>query len=206
MKRVAIFVSGTGTNMENLIRKIQGGKVPGVEPALVISDNPGAGALEKAKRLGVEVSVLDRKRFESKEAFERAVLKKLEESKIDFICLAGFMRILSPAFVERYSGRLLNIHPALLPAFPGAHAIQDAFEAKVKETGVTVHFVDSGVDTGPVILQRKVPVSPQDTLETLEAKVHAAEYEAYPEALRLVVTGQIKLPQHHHDDEFWTKD
>ena len=205
MKKIAIFVSGKGTNMENLIRQIHAGKIP-AECRLVICDNPEAAAVRKAENLGVTVRLVDRKNFASKAGFEEEIIWHLAENKIDLIALAGFMRILSPDFVKRYAGRIVNIHPALLPAFPGGHPIQDAFKAKVKETGVTVHFVDEGVDTGPVILQRKVAVDPKDTLETLEAKIHAAEYELYPEALALVLSGKIKFPSHHRDSEFWAND
>ncbi|MDD5226630.1 MAG: phosphoribosylglycinamide formyltransferase, partial [Candidatus Omnitrophica bacterium] len=121
-----------------------------------------------------------------------ALSECLEAHKIDLVVLAGFMRVLTEGFVKKYQGRLINIHPALLPAFPGAHAIKDAWDAKVKETGVTVHFVDNGVDTGPIILQRKVPVLPGDTLETLEFRIHGLEYEIYPEALNLVLAEKAK--------------
>jgi phosphoribosylglycinamide formyltransferase-1 len=188
LKKIAFFVSGNGTNAENLIRKIQVGELA-AEASVVISDNPAAGALEKAKRLGVEAVVEDRRKFASRAEFEAAVICILEEKKIDYIVLAGFMRILSPEFVKRYHGRIINIHPAYLPAFPGAHAIRDAFEAGVRETGVTVHFVDAGVDTGPVILQRKVNIDRADTLESLEQRIHALEYELYPEALKKVLVG-----------------
>lgn len=205
MKKIAIFVSGSGTNMENLIKKIQKGELQ-AEAALVVCDKPGAPAIDKAKRLGVEAALIERKNFAIQDEFEAAIAKKLEEKGVDYLVLAGFMRILGPFLVRRYLGRIINVHPALLPAFPGGRAIRDAFEAKVKEAGVTVHFVDEGVDTGPVILQRKVSVDPKDTLESLEAKIHAVEYELYPEALALVLSGKIKLPSHHRDSEFWTND
>jgi phosphoribosylglycinamide formyltransferase-1 len=192
MKRLAIFVSGNGTNMENLIRKIHAGVLP-VLASLVVCDNPDAPAIEKARRLGAEVAIVDRKQFASKAEFESEICRHLEKKKIDLIALAGFMRILSKEFVERFRGQIINIHPALLPNFPGAHAIRDAFEAKVKETGVTTHFVTTEVDRGPIILQRKVPIEPKDTLETLETKIHAVEYELYPETIRLVVEGKIKM-------------
>jgi phosphoribosylglycinamide formyltransferase-1 len=190
LKRVVFFVSGSGTNFENLVRRIQTGEIQ-ADPVLVISDNPEAGALGRAKRLGIEAQVIDRKKYILKANFEADIIWHLEEKKVDYIVLAGFMRILSGDFVERYRGRIINIHPAYLPDFPGAHAIKDAFEAKVKETGVTVHFVDAGVDTGPVILQRRVQVDPSDTLEKLEARIHAAEYELYPEALKMVLKGKV---------------
>ena len=191
MKRIAFLVSGTGTNMENLIKRIQACEIPAI-PAIVISNKPGVKALEKAAALGVATIVIDHKRYADRAAFDQALSECLEKHKIDIIVLAGFMRVLTEGFVKKYQGRLINIHPALLPAFPGAHAIKDAWDAKAKETGVTVHFVDSGVDTGPVILQRKIPVLPNDTLETLEARIHSLEYEIYPEALTLVVAGKAK--------------
>jgi phosphoribosylglycinamide formyltransferase-1 len=157
-------------------------------------------------KLGVEVAVVDRKKYAGKPGFEAAITHELEERDIDLIALAGFMRILSGDFVRHFSGRMINVHPSLLPAFPGAHGIRDAFEAKVKETGVTVHFVDEGVDTGPIILQKKIAVDPRETLESLEAKIHQVEYEIYPEALRLVLSGKVRMPSHHRDDEFWTND
>lgn len=192
MKRIAILVSGDGTNMENILRKAREGKIR-AEAALVVSDNPQAYALKRARKHNVECVVVERKKFDSKELFEAEIRRHLEQKKIDLILLAGFMRILSPAFVKAYRGRILNIHPALLPNFPGAHAIRDAWDAKVKKTGVTVHFVDEGVDTGPMILQREVPVEAGDTLETLEKKIHAVEYELYPEAINLVLEGKVKI-------------
>ena len=204
MKRLAIFVSGSGTNMDNLIKEIQAGRIPEAQTALVICDNPAAGAIEKAKKRNVPLVLVERSKFASKPEFEAAMIRHLESNKIDFIALAGFMKILSADFVHRFPGRIINIHPSLLPAFPGGHSIRDAFEARAKETGVTVHFVDAGVDTGPVIIQKKVLIDPKDTLETLEAKIHSAEYELYPEALRLVISGKVRLPK--HDSDTWTND
>lgn len=191
MKRVVFLVSGSGTNMENLIKRIKAGEIP-AEPVAVISNKPGVKALEKAAALGVKTVVIDHKAYADRAAFDQALDICLAAHKPDFVVLAGFMRVLTEGFVKKYEGRLINIHPALLPAFPGAHGIRDAWDAKVKETGVTVHFVDSGVDTGPIILQRKVPVLPGDTLETLEARLHQAEYEIYPEALKRVLSGTAK--------------
>ena len=172
--------------MENLIRKMQVGEIP-AKPCVVISDNPEAAAIEKAKRLSVPVAVVPRKNFSTKQDFEAAIEEYLRHHQADLICLAGFMRILSPEFIRKYPGKIINIHPSLLPAFPGAHGIRDALEAKVKETGVTVHYVDEGIDTGEMILQRKIAIDPKDTLESLEVKIHAAEYELYPEALRKIL-------------------
>ncbi len=196
MSRLAIFVSGNGTNMENLIKEIQAGKIPGLAAALVVCDHPQAKAIEKAGHLGVEVALIERKNFDSKEEFEKEMIRRLEKKQIGWIALAGFMKILSASFVGRYKGKIINIHPSLLPAFPGAHAIREAFEHAdflKNGSGVTVHFVDEGVDTGPVILQKTVPAAAADTLESFEAKIHQLEYQIYPEALRKVVSGEIKF-------------
>lgn len=193
MKRIAFLVSGSGTNMENLIRRIKAGEIS-ADPTIVISNKPGVKALEKAAAVGVKTAVIDHKAYADRAAFDKALDECLEKHGIDLVVLAGFMRVLTEAFVKKYYGRLINIHPSLLPKFPGAHAIQDAWEAKVKETGVTVHFVDPGVDTGSPILQRKVPVLLGDTLETLEIRIHGVEYEIYPEALKLVLAEKVKAP------------
>lgn len=175
--------------MENLVKRIKTGEIS-ADPVVVISNKPGVKALERAKELNVPTEIISHKDYATRELFEDALSKSLDSRKIDYIVLAGFMRVFTEGFVRKYWGKIINIHPALLPQFPGAHAIKDAFEAKVKETGVTVHFIDAGVDTGPMILQRKVPVLPDDTLETLEARVHAVEHEIYPEALKLVLDGK----------------
>lgn len=193
MKKLVFMVSGSGTNMENIVRRIRESSLE-AEASAVISDKPGVGALERAARLAVPVHVVDRKQYADKAAFESEIMRIIDSLGADYIVLAGFMRILSDTFVLKYWGRIINIHPSLLPAFPGAHGIRDAFEAKVSETGVTVHFVDTGVDTGRIILQRKVPVLSGDTLETLEARVHSVEYEIYPEALKKVLTGECPQP------------
>ena len=179
--------------MQNLIVECHNGRIP-AQVAVVISDNPEAKAISRARNYGVNVVAVDRKQFQDKAAFETELGRAVDQSKADYLVLAGFMKILSVDFVRKYKGKIINVHPSLLPAFPGAHGIKDAFEAKVPETGVTVHWVDEGVDTGPVILQKKVSVSPEDTLETLEEKVHAVEYEIYPEALRKVLKREIKYP------------
>lgn len=178
--------------MGNILEKIKSGKVS-AEPALVVCDNPEAPAIEKAKKFGVHVALINRKLFNIKQAFEHEITCTVDSHKVDFIVLAGFMRILSPEFVQHYKGRIINIHPSYLPNFPGGHAISDAFNFKTKETGVTVHFVDEGVDTGQIILQRKVSIDPKDTLESLETKIHAVEYDIYPEALNLVLSGKVKM-------------
>jgi len=191
-KRTAIFVSGAGTNMENIAKRVKAGELD-LELALIVCDNPEAFALKRAAQFRLEPFVIDRKNFKDRAEFDAAISKKLREKKVELILLAGFMRILGPEFVREWKGRMINIHPSFLPKYPGVHAIRDAFEAKEKETGVTVHFVDEGVDSGPVIVQKKVPIKPDDTLETLEARVHALEYELYPEAIRLFLSGKAKF-------------
>ena len=189
-KRAAIFVSGSGTNMEQIALGSQRGELA-CEIALIVCDHPKAYALERAKRLGLETFVLEGKNFKSRMELEARIEERLNAKRIEAIFLAGFMRVLSPEFVRVWHGRILNIHPSLLPKYPGTRAIRDALEAKEKETGVTIHIVDEGVDTGPIILQRKVRIDPEDTLETLEARVHQTEYELYPAAIRLFLSGTL---------------
>ncbi len=186
--RIAVFASGRGSNLEALLEAF-----PPENPwgyiVLVVSDKADAGALEKAVRAGVEAVHIPWPKG-GRQQFEQAALQLLAERHVDLVLLAGFMRLLSPAFVEPWMGRILNIHPSLLPNFPGLHAQKQALEARVQESGCTVHFVDTGMDTGPIILQRRVPVFPDDTEETLSARILAEEHQAYPEAVRRVLMGQ----------------
>jgi len=161
--------------------------------ALLVCDQPKAGVIAKAKRAGIKVALVKRQDFASKEDFEKKIFQHLEENKIDLIIMAGFMRMLSSEFIRRYKDRIINIHPALLPSFKGAHAIKDAFDYGVKATGVTVHFVDEEMDHGPIILQQALKVEERDTLESLEAKIHKIEHRLYPEAVRLFVEGRLKI-------------
>jgi len=193
-KRLAIFISGRGSNMENIVRAARRGRLE-AEPALVFSDNPAAEGIKKAARLGVETAFLERSSFESKELYERAIVGLLKAKGIDFIALAGFMRIVGTVLLEAYPGKVLNIHPALLPSFKGAHAIRDAFEYGVRVTGVTVHFVDAQVDHGPIVLQKAIPLAPGTRFSALEKNIHAAEYELYPEAINLFASGRLKLTE-----------
>ena len=190
MKRIAIFASGSGTNLENLLTKIRGKELKAV-PALVFSDVPGAPCLERARKFDVPVVSFTPKAFYDKHAFESRVIETAEQYEIDYIVLAGYMRILTPRFIKRFQWRIINVHPSLLPAFRGAHAIKDAFEAKAEKTGVTIHLATENVDGGPIILQEEVPILPDDTLETLEARVHETEYRLYPRALKLVFDGKV---------------
>lgn len=156
-------------------------------------DQPQAGVISRAKRAGVKVAKVERGGFSSKEDFEARIIEILEENKIDLIVLAGFMRLLSAAFVARYKGRIINVHPALLPSFKGAYGIKEAYEFGAKVTGATVHFVDEEMDHGPIILQKAVSIEEDDTLETLEKKIHRIEHAIYPEAIQLIMEGRLKL-------------
>ncbi len=186
--RLAVLASGSGSNFQALADSPLL-KSAGVQICCLFCNVPGAQVIERAGRAGVPVELLSHKGFQSREDYDRAVLAKLARHKPDLIALAGYMRILSPVFLAAYPDKILNIHPALLPRFPGARAIQDAFDAKVPETGVTVHLVDSGVDTGPVVLQEKVPILAGDTVESLEERIHKVEHQIYPKAVVKVAKG-----------------
>ncbi len=185
--RLAVFASGRGTNLASLLRAFPQGNALG-SVVLVVSDRAAAPALARARAVGVEALHIPWPRG-GRAAFEARAQEALEARGIDLVCLAGFMRILSPAFVEAWAGRILNIHPSLLPDFPGLHAQRQALEAGAREAGCSVHFVDAGVDSGPVVLQRRVPVFPGDTEATLAARILHEEHRAYPDAVRLVLEG-----------------
>ena len=192
MMNIAVFASGRGTNFGAIIRAVKKGKIK-ASLSLLVCDNPKAGAIGRAKRAGIKVALVQRKDFATKKDFEAKIVEHLEADKIDLIVLAGFMRLLSPEFVSRYKGRIVNIHPALLPCFKGTRSIKDAFDYGAKITGVTVHFVDEEMDHGPIILQKEVKIEERDTLESLEVKVHKVEHQIYPEAVRLFVEGKLKI-------------
>lgn len=192
LKRLAVFASGRGSNFENIARQVKKGKIR-AEIALFFSDNPDAPAMEKAKKFRIEALALSPKNYSSKEIFEKEVVRILNERRIDIIVLAGYMRILGPDLIRAFPQRIVNIHPALLPAFKGAHAIRDAYEYGAQVTGVTVHYVDAQVDHGPIILQKEVKISPKDSLDALEKKVHKLEYKLYPRAIKLLVAGKFKI-------------
>ena len=191
-KNIAVFASGNGSNFAAIAREIGRGKIK-ARLALLVCDNPAAFVIQRAKKAKVEVALVLRGECASKNDFEKKVIERVEEKKIDFIVLAGFMRLLSPDFVRQFRGRILNIHPSLLPAFKGTEGIKDAFSYGVKVTGVTVHFVDEELDHGPIILQAAVSVKDNDTLESLEARVHKTEHVLYPKAINLCVLGKLIL-------------
>lgn len=192
MINIVVFASGRGTNFSAIARAIKKGKIT-ANLALLVCDNPKAAVIDKAKRAGVKVALVKREDFSAKKDFEERIILHLEEAGIDLIVLAGFMRILSPEFVLRYKNKILNIHPSLLPSFKGSQGIKDTFDYGVKVTGVTVHFVDEEMDHGPIILQSAVTVKEDDTLETLEEKIHKVEHWIYPEAIKLYAEGKIRL-------------
>ncbi|MCX7661546.1 MAG: phosphoribosylglycinamide formyltransferase [Candidatus Omnitrophica bacterium] len=189
---IAVFASGRGTNFSAIARAVKKGKIK-ANLSLLVCDNPKAKVLQKAKRTGIKSVLIKREDFSSRQEFETEIIKHLEENRIDLIVLAGFMRVLSPEFVRRYYGRILNIHPALLPSFKGTQGIKDAFEYGVKVTGVTVHFVDEKTDHGPIILQGVVKIKETDTLETLEKRIHRIEHKLYPQAIKLFTEGRLKI-------------
>ena len=190
--RIGVLASGRGSNFEALVEAVETGRVPAVIAALV-TDRATAGALEIARAHGVEALFVDPRQYPSREAHEKAVIAVLDERRVGLVCLAGYMRILGATFVRHFEGRLLNIHPSLLPAFPGLHAQRQALEHGVKVAGATVHFVDEGTDTGPIVLQAAVPVLPGDTEETLSRRILAEEHRIYPEAARLFTEGRLTI-------------
>jgi phosphoribosylglycinamide formyltransferase-1 len=192
-KRVAVLISGRGSNMVALIEAAKAPDYP-AEIVLVVSNVPDATGLARARQDGIATAVIDHRAFgKDREAFERALDEELQARGIDIVCLAGFMRLLTPWFVKRWSGRLLNIHPALLPQFKGLHTHRRALEARVERHGATVHFVVPEMDSGPIIVQDSVAVAKDDTEETLAARVLEVEHRIYPDALRLVAEGRVTL-------------
>lgn len=191
MKRLAILISGRGSNFEAIAASVAAGTIP-AEIAVVISNRPAAPGLEIARRLGILSVVIPSKGLD-REVYDRLVLDELDRHQVDLVCLAGFMRLLSAQFIRHFPQRILNIHPSLLPAFPGLDAQSQAFEHGVKITGCTVHFVDEHLDAGPIILQSAVPVLDNDTVETLAGRILAEEHRIYPRAIRIVLAGAYEV-------------
>ncbi len=189
--RIVVLASGSGTNLQAILDTLHGRE--GIEVVGVGSDKPGARALERAREAGVETAVFPRDDFADREARDGSMAEWIESRGADLVVLAGYMQLLSPTFVARFRNRVVNIHPALLPVFPGLDAIGQALAAGVETTGVTVHFVDEGVDTGPAIVQREVPVPADRDRERLEAAIHAVEHELYPEAIRMIARGLVRI-------------
>ena len=186
-----MLASGAGTNLQAILDQLQGAGA--IEVVAVGSDKPGAQALERAAEGGVETAVFPAGEHPDREARDVAIADWLEGRGVELVVLAGYMQLLSPAFVRRFAGRVINVHPALLPSFPGLDAIGQALEHGVRITGVTVHFVDEGVDSGPILLQRPVPVPKDRDREALEQAIHATEHALLPEAIRLIAAGRVTL-------------
>ena len=187
MTRLAILISGRGSNMLSLARAVAEGRIPNTEIAVVLSDHADAAGLKRARELNLRTEVVERN-GDKREAHDRRVVEILKRYQVDLVCLAGYMRLLSPCFIEAFRGRILNIHPSLLPSFPGLDAQRQALEHGVKFTGCTVHFVDETLDGGPIIAQRVVPVLEGDTVESLSDRILEQEHELYPEAVRSVLS------------------
>jgi phosphoribosylglycinamide formyltransferase-1 len=190
--RIGVLASGRGSNFEALVKAIEAGGVPAVM-AVLVSDGASAPVLQIARAHGIEALFIDPKQYPSREAHEKAIMAALDERGVGLVCQAGYMRILGPAYIEHFRGRALNIHPSLLPAFPGLHAQRQALEHGAKVTGATVHFADEGVDTGPIVLQAAVPILPGDTEETLSRRILEVEHRIFPEAVRLFAEGRLVL-------------
>jgi phosphoribosylglycinamide formyltransferase-1 len=191
-KRIGVLLSGRGSNFEALADSVAAGRIPNAEIAIVISNRENAPGIEKAQARQIPARVIPSRGLE-REAYDKLVIAALEEKKVDLVCLAGYMRLLSPAFVAAYRGRILNIHPSLLPAFPGLESQRQAIEHGAKFSGCTVHFVDENLDAGPIILQAAVPIRDDDTPETLSERVLKEEHRIYTEAVRIVLEGRYRM-------------
>jgi phosphoribosylglycinamide formyltransferase 1 len=191
-KRIGVLLSGRGSNFEALADSIVAGRIPGAEIAIVISNRPDAPGIERARERGIKNRVIPSKGLE-REVYDRQVSAVLDEHSVDLICLAGYLRLLSPYFVAKYPSRILNIHPSLLPAFPGLESQRQALEYGVKFAGCTVHFVDENLDAGPIILQAAVPVADSDNEASLSAKILKEEHRIYSEAVKIVLHGRCRI-------------
>jgi phosphoribosylglycinamide formyltransferase-1 len=191
--RVAVLASGGGTNLQAILDKLHGRD--GIEVVGVASDKPDATALERAAKAGVETGLFPAGEYADRETRDAAIGDWLTDREVDLVVLAGYMQLLSPSFVRRFPNRIVNVHPALLPSFPGLDAVQQALDHGSKITGVTVHFVDEGVDSGPIIFQRPVPVPPSRDPDELEEAIHATEHSLLPEAIRMIAAGRVSIDE-----------
>ena len=192
MTKIGILISGRGSNMMSIVAACGTGTIPG-EVALVVSNRADAAGIQWAEEHGLATAILSHKDFTNREDHDRAIVGRLVEVGVEWVCLAGYMRLLSQPFIEAFPNRILNIHPALLPSFPGLHAQKQAFEYGVKTTGCTVHFIDSGVDTGPIVLQESVSVMEDDDEESMSKRILAVEHKIYSQAIRLFFENRLKL-------------
>lgn len=190
--RIGVLASGGGTNLQALIDRCQDGSLA-AEIAVVITNNPGAGALDRAAKAGISTLCINHRDFSRREDFDNAVVNALQDAEIGLVALAGFMRIITRTFIDAFPERVINIHPALLPAFPGLHVQQQAIDYGARFSGCTVHFVDGGVDTGPIIIQAVVPILPDDTADTLAARILEQEHRIYPRAIQLIAEDRVRV-------------
>ena len=190
--RIGILASGTGSNLQAILDGCASRGIP-AEVAVVICNIPGVKALQRAESAGVPAVLLPHQKFPNREDFDRELVLTLREHRVDLVCLAGFMRLLGPVLLRAFHNRILNIHPSLLPAFPGLHAVRQALTAGVRVAGCTVHVVDEGTDTGPILIQAAVPVLDSDTEETLAARILVQEHRCYPRAIALWAEGRVQI-------------
>jgi phosphoribosylglycinamide formyltransferase-1 len=191
-KRIGVLLSGRGSNFEALAESVAAGRIPHAEIAIVLSNREGAPGIEKARARGIPTQIVPSKGLE-REAYDKLVVAALREKHVDLVCLAGYMRLLSPHFVAAFPNRILNIHPSLLPAFPGLESQRQALEHGAKFSGCTVHFVDENLDAGPIVLQACVPIEDRDTPETLAERILREEHRIYTEAVRIVLEGRYRI-------------
>lgn len=196
-KRIGVLISGSGSNMEQLAKACMAADYP-AEIMLVISDKRDAKGLDRAKNMGIQSMAIARSDYASKAEHEAAILMALDQAKLDFVCLAGFMRILSGQFIEQWARKLINIHPSLLPLFPGLDTHKRAIDAGCRVHGCSVHFVTEGMDEGPIISQAVVPIAPNDTIETLSTRILKVEHQLYPRALAMIANGQVYMGEDGH--------
>jgi phosphoribosylglycinamide formyltransferase-1 len=190
--RIGVLASGGGTNLQAIIDRCQDGRLA-AEIVIVITNNPGVGALERAAKAGIQTLCINHRDFSRREEFDEALVKVLLDAEVELVALAGFMRIISQTFIDAFPGRVINVHPALLPAFPGLHVQQQAIDYGARFSGCTVHFVDGGIDTGPIIIQAVVPILPDDTADTLAARILEQEHKVYPRAIQLIAEGRVRV-------------
>ncbi|RMH38582.1 MAG: phosphoribosylglycinamide formyltransferase [Deltaproteobacteria bacterium] len=191
--KLAVLASGSGTNLQALLDAEAAGRLAPGEIACVLCNRPGAGALDRARAAGKPALLVDHRDYPDRAAFERAMIAALDAHRVEGVVLAGFMRILTPVFVDRYRGRIVNTHPSLLPAFPGAHGARDALAYGVKLTGCTIHFVDDSLDGGPIIAQAAVDVRDDDTPETLQRRIQQREHELLPQVVQWLAAGRLRI-------------
>lgn len=192
MLKLGVLISGSGTNLQAIIDEIAAGRLD-AEVTLVVSSNGEAYGLTRAAEAGIKTFALAPADYDDPDAADRAIVAALQDAGVEYVAMAGYMRMVRQPLLEAFPNRIINLHPALLPSFAGAHGIADAFNHGVKVTGITVHFANAEMDAGPIIAQRAVPVEEDDTLDTLEARIHAAEHELYPQVLQLIAQGRVAV-------------